>query len=338
MCRSSGSSSPSASTSVRTKPAPVRRQDRRPGAAAARCGTRSREDRRATYLQDTGQAAPEMWAAVAAEQRPGAVPAHPVPGPRRRPRRPGPGAGHRLDRGGARRLRARRADRRAALRRLRKAAAAAGKLAEGDTDVRVRDAIGGGRVRDETDDLARRRGRHGGRAAGAAGGRAPGHRRHRARAAHPGDRAADRRRTAAAGPPHRAGAGPGAGAAHARRGRAGGGPARRRLGAGRAPGHRAGRVRHPAGARPWTRRIDGAGRARTPRSRTDPRRLERILGNLLANAARHGKPPIEVTVEGRVLRVRDHGPGFPEALLREGPSRFRTGSERPGGPRATGWA
>ena len=26
------------------------------------------------------------------------------------------------------------------------------------------------------------------------------------------------------------------------------------------------------------------------------------------------------------LRVRDHGPGFPEALLREGPSRFRTGS------------
>ncbi|MFD8547613.1 two-component system sensor histidine kinase CseC [Streptomyces sp. NPDC059649] len=59
---------------------------------------------------------------------------------------------------------------------------------------------------------------------------------------------------------------------------------------------------------------------------TDPRRLERILGNLIANAARHGKPPIEVTVEGRVLRVRDHGPGFPEALLREGPSRFRTGS------------
>ncbi|MFV0128474.1 two-component system sensor histidine kinase CseC [Streptomyces sp. HMX112] len=59
---------------------------------------------------------------------------------------------------------------------------------------------------------------------------------------------------------------------------------------------------------------------------TDPRRLERILGNLLANAAKHGKPPVEVTVEGRVLRVRDHGPGFPEALLREGPGRFRTGS------------
>ncbi len=59
---------------------------------------------------------------------------------------------------------------------------------------------------------------------------------------------------------------------------------------------------------------------------TDPRRLERILGNLLANAARHGKPPVEVTVDGPVLRVRDHGPGLPEALLREGPSRFRTGS------------
>ncbi|MEU7414087.1 MULTISPECIES: two-component system sensor histidine kinase CseC [Streptomyces] len=60
---------------------------------------------------------------------------------------------------------------------------------------------------------------------------------------------------------------------------------------------------------------------------TDPRRLERVLINLLANAARHGRPPVEVTVEGRVIRVRDHGPGFPEELLAEGPSRFRTGSK-----------
>jgi len=59
---------------------------------------------------------------------------------------------------------------------------------------------------------------------------------------------------------------------------------------------------------------------------TDPRRLERVLFNLLTNAARHGRPPIQVTVEGRVIRVRDHGPGFPEHLLAEGPSRFRTGS------------
>ncbi|MFI9808835.1 two-component system sensor histidine kinase CseC [Streptomyces sp. NPDC052301] len=60
---------------------------------------------------------------------------------------------------------------------------------------------------------------------------------------------------------------------------------------------------------------------------TDPRRLERVLFNLLANAARHGRPPVEVTVEGRVIRVRDHGPGFPEELLADGPSRFRTGSK-----------
>ncbi|MBA0053831.1 HAMP domain-containing histidine kinase [Streptomyces sp. AJS327] len=59
---------------------------------------------------------------------------------------------------------------------------------------------------------------------------------------------------------------------------------------------------------------------------TDPRRLERILGNLLGNAARYGRPPVEVTVDGRTLRVRDHGPGFPAALLADGPSRFRTGS------------
>ncbi|WP_405999303.1 two-component system sensor histidine kinase CseC [Streptomyces sp. NBC_00829] len=64
---------------------------------------------------------------------------------------------------------------------------------------------------------------------------------------------------------------------------------------------------------------------------TDPRRLERILLNLLTNARKYGRPPVEVTVEGRVVRVRDHGPGFPEDLLREGPSRFRTGaSDRAG--------
>lgn len=64
---------------------------------------------------------------------------------------------------------------------------------------------------------------------------------------------------------------------------------------------------------------------------TDPRRLERILGNLLANAAKHGGTPVEVIVEGRVVRVRDHGPGFSDALLRDGPSRFRTGaSDRAG--------
>ncbi|MCO1575261.1 HAMP domain-containing histidine kinase [Crossiella sp. SN42] len=59
---------------------------------------------------------------------------------------------------------------------------------------------------------------------------------------------------------------------------------------------------------------------------TDPRRLERILVNLLHNARRHGRPPIEVTVAGRTLRVRDHGPGFAPDLLRDGPSRFRTGA------------
>jgi C4-dicarboxylate-specific signal transduction histidine kinase len=39
-----------------------------------------------------------------------------------------------------------------------------------------------------------------------------------------------------------------------------------------------------------------------------------------------------VVVDGTFLRVRDHGPGFPSALLLEGPSRFRTGTpSRTGG-------
>lgn len=64
---------------------------------------------------------------------------------------------------------------------------------------------------------------------------------------------------------------------------------------------------------------------------TDPRRLERILGNLLANAQRHGEGPVHVEVDERLLHVRDHGPGFPEKLLADGPSRFRTGaSDRAG--------
>lgn len=58
--------------------------------------------------------------------------------------------------------------------------------------------------------------------------------------------------------------------------------------------------------------------------RTDPRRLERVLVNLLENAERHGTPPVEVAVTGATIVVRDHGPGFPEVILREGPSRFRT--------------
>ncbi|MEK2494214.1 HAMP domain-containing sensor histidine kinase [Kitasatospora purpeofusca] len=58
--------------------------------------------------------------------------------------------------------------------------------------------------------------------------------------------------------------------------------------------------------------------------RTDLRRLDRILGNLLLNADRHGGGPILLHVDGHRLTVRDHGPGFPAELLRDGPQRFRT--------------
>jgi signal transduction histidine kinase len=70
--------------------------------------------------------------------------------------------------------------------------------------------------------------------------------------------------------------------------------------------------------------------------RTDPRRLERVLVNLLQNADRHGAPPVYVEIEGRTLRVRDHGPGFSEGLLRDGPSRFRTESSDRGGGHGLG--
>ncbi|MBP2471251.1 signal transduction histidine kinase [Crossiella equi] len=69
---------------------------------------------------------------------------------------------------------------------------------------------------------------------------------------------------------------------------------------------------------------------------TDPRRLERVLVNLLLNARRHGHPPVQVTVRERTVGVRDHGPGFSAELLREGPSRFRTGASDRGGGHGLG--
>lgn len=63
---------------------------------------------------------------------------------------------------------------------------------------------------------------------------------------------------------------------------------------------------------------------------TDPRRVERILANLAANALKHGAGPVTVEVDGRVVRVRDRGPGFPDDLLAvlrtSGPQRFRSGA------------
>lgn len=56
----------------------------------------------------------------------------------------------------------------------------------------------------------------------------------------------------------------------------------------------------------------------TPRLRTDPRRFERIVGNLVDNAERHGRSMVEVSVaagtSGVSVMVDDGGPGVPEEL------------------------
>ncbi|MEV4360319.1 HAMP domain-containing sensor histidine kinase [Nonomuraea sp. NPDC049625] len=67
-----------------------------------------------------------------------------------------------------------------------------------------------------------------------------------------------------------------------------------------------------------------------PVAETDPRRLDRILANLVLNAHRHGAPPVEITVRDHVIEVRDRGPGFPPELLADGPTRFRTGAAERG--------
>ncbi|MEU5254944.1 HAMP domain-containing sensor histidine kinase [Streptomyces longwoodensis] len=63
---------------------------------------------------------------------------------------------------------------------------------------------------------------------------------------------------------------------------------------------------------------------RDARVETDRRRLERVLGNLVSNAHRHGRAPVVLTVDGPRVTVRDHGDGFPEYLVAHGPQRFRT--------------
>ncbi|MFJ9928109.1 ATP-binding protein [Streptomyces misionensis] len=63
---------------------------------------------------------------------------------------------------------------------------------------------------------------------------------------------------------------------------------------------------------------------------TDPRRLERIVANLVVNAHRHGAAPVQVTVDATAVVVRDHGPGFPDDLLLHGPRRFHTGARERG--------
>ncbi|WP_330331019.1 HAMP domain-containing histidine kinase [Streptomyces sp. NBC_00536] len=57
---------------------------------------------------------------------------------------------------------------------------------------------------------------------------------------------------------------------------------------------------------------------------TDRRRVERILGNLIANAHKHGVAPVTVTVDALTVTVTDEGPGYPDYLLTSGPQRFRT--------------
>ncbi|MFE7295486.1 sensor histidine kinase [Streptomyces sp. NPDC057579] len=69
---------------------------------------------------------------------------------------------------------------------------------------------------------------------------------------------------------------------------------------------------------------------RDTRARTDQRRLERVLGNLVANAHKHGRQPVALSVDGLVVTVRDHGDGYPDHLLDHGPQRFRSQSKNGG--------
>jgi two-component system sensor histidine kinase MtrB len=65
------------------------------------------------------------------------------------------------------------------------------------------------------------------------------------------------------------------------------------------------------------------------RGRVDPRRLDVVVANLVANAFRHGAPPVRVRLTRRddgggqaVIEVRDGGEGIPESVLPQVFDRF----------------
>jgi len=67
----------------------------------------------------------------------------------------------------------------------------------------------------------------------------------------------------------------------------------------------------------WRDRVQLAGEAVT--IATDPRRLERILANIVANAVQHGGGDVRVVVSADAaavrVRVSDNGPGIPAEQL-----------------------
>lgn len=63
----------------------------------------------------------------------------------------------------------------------------------------------------------------------------------------------------------------------------------------------------------------------------DPRRLERVIENVIENATRHGAPPVEVAVTPGRIALRDHGPGFSEPMLAQAAERFTKGDSARGG-------
>lgn len=54
----------------------------------------------------------------------------------------------------------------------------------------------------------------------------------------------------------------------------------------------------------------------------EQRRLDRVISNLLKNAAAHGRAPVTIRISRAQLSFTDSGEGFPEAILDTGPARF----------------
>lgn len=95
-----------------------------------------------------------------------------------------------------------------------------------------------------------------------------------------------------------------------------------------------GLVRSTLVARGWAERVRVGGE--DVAVRTDPRRVERIVSNLVGNALEHGGPHVEVTVgrdgQGSFVEVADDGPGIAPQDLPHIFDRFYKGDRSRRGP------
>lgn len=82
---------------------------------------------------------------------------------------------------------------------------------------------------------------------------------------------------------------------------------------------------------------DGLGEIEETRLFAEPEHVEQLVRNLVENARRHGRDPIQVKLQNETLTVTDQGPGIPETVLTQIGAPFNRGPESDGSGLGLAW-